>query len=93
MSESPPPGKTGSLVTTSLLAVSIVFLVLANVALALRLYARKIKSTKLGWDDCFLGISLVRPISYLSVSGLINEGDVLGIFHQYMGRSGARRCQ
>ena len=67
MSEPQSPGQAGSLVTTSLLAVSIVFLVLANLAVALRFYARKIKSTQLGWDDCFLGISLVRPLSCLSV--------------------------
>ena len=67
MSEPQLPGQPGSLITTSLLAISIVFFVLANIAVALRLYARKMKSTKLELDDCFLGISIVRLFSCLPV--------------------------
>lgn len=67
MAETLPAEPRGSLVTTSLLVVSIAFLVLANVAVALRLYARWIKPTRLGWDDCFIGISLVRLFSCLFV--------------------------
>lgn len=49
-----------SLITTALMASSVVFLVLANAAVALRFYARKIKSLELKWDDWTIVISLVH---------------------------------
>ena len=57
----PPPAsvKSFSLITTSLLVVSIVFVVLASSAVALRFYARRMKSLKIEWDDWTILFSLV----------------------------------
>lgn len=90
MSQIQPTGSSPSIITTALLVVGVVFLVLANVAVALRLYARRIKATQLGWDEFFLGVSLVRLFLCLSVLILTEKGIVLGDLHQHMDRSKTR---
>jgi hypothetical protein len=59
MSQPIQPLQTQSLVTTSLLAISIVFPILATGAVALRFRARSIKSQELKADDWTIVLSLV----------------------------------
>ena len=59
MSETQATISSYSLVSTSLLANSVIFFVLATLAVALRIYARKVQSADLQWDDWTIIFSLV----------------------------------
>ncbi|KAL9101691.1 MAG: hypothetical protein Q9163_003077 [Psora crenata] len=67
MSQSPE--STESLVTGSLLVVTIVFPILATVAVILRFYARRIKSQPFRADDWTIVLSLVRSGLHFSRHG------------------------
>jgi hypothetical protein len=61
---SAPAGATttevqGSLVTTALLVVAIIFPILASISVAVRIYARTFKQSKLKADDWTIILALV----------------------------------
>ena len=58
-----------SLVTKGLVAVAVIFPVLASTSVGLRLYARRLKSQRLRADDWTIVLSLVSTAT-VSVSGL-----------------------
>lgn len=64
MADTQPVVPSYSLITTSLLVNSIVFFILATLAVALRIYARKIKSLPLKWDDWTIMFSLLMSLAY-----------------------------
>ncbi len=86
-----------SLISTSLVVDSVVFLVLANAAVALRFYARKIKRLEFKWDDWTIVISLVRSLpsfAWWRWAKMLNcQGAELDVFYQYVGYSWSRWCR
>lgn len=60
MAQPQPVMPSFSLISLSLLVNSIIFLALATLSVALRFYARRVKSLDLQWDDWTILISLVR---------------------------------
>jgi len=72
MSQPQPVVPSYSLISLSLLVNSIIFLTLATLSVALRFYARRMKSLDLQWDDWTIAISLVR--SRMSIDFEIDQG-------------------